>query len=160
MKLPWRWRRDRCRCRIGEELRASGSQHCIELAGAIERGELVGTAYMPVINKDLRDGVAAVGALQHLGAFGPAEADVILLEASALRCEQRLRARAIGTEHLRIDFNLGHRAHHFMSCLLSCYREPALSMLRTTRDQQQTRTCAAPPRFKAFAQALTVAPVV
>src|SRR6185369_7098538 len=126
MKLPWRWRRDRCRCRIGEELRASGSQHCIELAGAI----------------------------------GPAEADVILLEASALRCEQRLRARAIGTEHLRIDFNLGHRAHHFMSCLLSCYREPALSMLRTTRDQQQTRTCAAPPRFKAFAQALTVAPVV
>src|SRR4051794_33944412 len=46
----------------------SGFQHRIELAGLVERVDVVGAADMHAVDEDLRHGAAAVGALAHLPA--------------------------------------------------------------------------------------------
>src|SRR3546814_9373956 len=50
-----------------------GVEHRIELAGAVERVEIVAAADMLAVDPDLRHGVLAAGLLRHLLALGRSE---------------------------------------------------------------------------------------
>ena len=78
----------------------------VELAGAIERDKIVATADMMAADEDLRDGRAAVGALDHHLARLAAEIDRNLAIIDALGLEQLLGAPAIGAEGLGVDFDV------------------------------------------------------
>src|SRR2546427_47329 len=63
---------------------------------------------MAIIDENLRNGGAAIGALEHLGALRATHRNVIFLGRDALRGEQFHRARAIRAEGFGVDFDLWH----------------------------------------------------
>src|SRR5712664_486191 len=81
----------------------------VELAGAIERDHLVAAADMLAIDEDLRDGPAAMRALDHLGPPPRLLIEADLGEIDALFLQQRPRPRAIGAPPRRIHLDSRHR---------------------------------------------------
>src|SRR3546814_13652256 len=72
-----------------------GVEHRIELAGAVERVEIVAAADMLAVDPDLRHGVLAAGLLRHLLALGGVVGHVDLGIALALQigrasCRERV----------------------------------------------------------------------
>jgi hypothetical protein len=67
----------------------------VELAGAVERGQVVEAADVPIADPDLRHRATAA-ALDHLVAPLGVRHDVDLGPGLSLRCEQALRAVAVG----------------------------------------------------------------
>src|SRR3546814_20316422 len=55
----------------------SGREERVKPASRIERGKIVGSADMALIDKHLRHCCMAIGALKHLGPLRPAEGDEI-----------------------------------------------------------------------------------
>src|SRR5712691_2357522 len=81
----------------------------VELAGAVERDHLVAAADMLAIDKDLRDGPAAMRALDHLGPPPRLLIEADLGKIDPLPFQQRTRPRAIGAPPRRVHLDLGHR---------------------------------------------------
>src|SRR5262249_42474650 len=80
----------------------------IELAFALERGELVVAAHVPALDEDLRNGAKAACTLDHLDALGLVEADVDLLVVEALGAQQVLCCPAIAAELRGVEENARH----------------------------------------------------
>src|SRR5713101_4238812 len=81
----------------------------VELARAVERDHLVAAADMLAIDEDLRDGPAAMRALDHLGQPPRLFIEADLGVVDALLLQQRAGPRAIGTPPRCIHLNLRHR---------------------------------------------------
>src|SRR5260370_40500194 len=84
----------------------------VELAGAVECDHLVAAADMLAIDEDLRDGPAAIRALDHLGPPPRLLIEADLGEIDALLLQQRPRPRAIGAPPRRIHLDPSHRRRH------------------------------------------------
>src|SRR6266478_1300337 len=91
----------------------------VEFARAIERDHLVAAADMLAIDEDLRDGAAAMRALDHLGPPPRLLIEADLGEIDALSLQQRLRPRAIGAPPCRVHLDLGHRRSASISVVAS-----------------------------------------
>src|SRR5215467_257623 len=91
---------------------ALGGKQRVELAGAVERVQLVGAAHMRCADEDLRHGHASIGALDHSAATPWVAADVDLHECDSLAGEQRLGGLAIAAIAGGIDFDLCHRCEY------------------------------------------------
>src|SRR5262249_20714756 len=78
-----------------------------QLAGRIERRELLEAANRTLVDEDLRHGAPA-GALYDLLAEGIVVADVDLLERDATRLEQALSPDAERTARGGVDLHAGH----------------------------------------------------
>src|SRR5437016_11195769 len=81
----------------------------VELTGAVERDHVVAAADMLAIDEDLRDGPAAIRAVDHLLPPPRLLIEVDLDVGSALSLQQRARHRAIGAPSRRIHLDLSHR---------------------------------------------------
>src|SRR6266481_696285 len=81
----------------------------VEFARAIERDHLVAAADMLAIDEDLRDGPAAMRALDHLGPPPRLLIEADLGEIDPLLLQQRPRPRAIGAPPRRIHLDPSHR---------------------------------------------------
>src|SRR6266436_1661302 len=81
----------------------------VELARAVERDHLVAAADMLAIDEDLRDGAAAMRALDHLGPPPRLLIEADLGEIDPLLFQQRTRTRAIGAPTRRIHLDPSHR---------------------------------------------------
>src|SRR5687768_12434440 len=93
----------------GMREKGSGREQRVEAAGAIERGEVVVAADVPLTDVDLRDGAPA-GALHHFLAARGLEVDADLLDLGhALRLEQPLGHQAERAHARRIHHDLRHR---------------------------------------------------
>src|SRR5579863_2087189 len=88
----------------------------IELAGAIQGGEVVEAADMLAVDEDLRHASAPAGASQHLVALGRVFHDVDVDVRDALLLEQALGPRTIGAEHRAVDFDAGHDLLYPVPC--------------------------------------------
>src|SRR6266700_2578635 len=133
---------------------------------------------MPIIGEDLRNGQPAPGFLDHRPSQFGIPRHVDFLENYAFPVEQSFRLYAVGTILRRVHDDLSHTSDskphlvsrfrnslHLYIALLANFGtttlghislEPAL----TTRARVRASTRAAPARFRARAQALSVAPVV
>src|SRR5712691_541110 len=80
----------------------------IELAGAVERDHLVAAADMLAIDEDLRDGAAAMRALDHLGPPPRLLIEADLGEIDALLLQQRAGPGAVGAPPRRIHLDSRH----------------------------------------------------
>src|SRR5215471_1602232 len=80
----------------------------IELALALERGELVVAADVAVVDEDLRNGAKAACALDHLDARGRIETHVDLLIVEAFGAQQIPCRPAIAAELGGVEENAGH----------------------------------------------------
>ncbi|MFT6673257.1 MAG: hypothetical protein ACJAVZ_004755 [Afipia broomeae] len=105
-----------CRARV---FRAEGSgfqtppssaetEHPVQLSGAVKGREIVGTANMSIIDKDLGHGVLPIGTLKHLVTPAGAGIDIDLDEFDTLLGQEMLRAAAERTKHAGVDFDLCH----------------------------------------------------
>src|SRR5262249_42111741 len=131
------------------------SQPGVEFAGAIECGELVGTADMLAVDEDLRDRGAPAGAADHLYAPCRLLDDVDLGKGGALALQQRACARAIGAEHCRIHLDFSSHHQQYLERPKENY-----APVRSARARVRTPTEVAPARFSTRAHSVTVAPVV
>src|SRR3954454_383309 len=84
------------------------SEHRVELAGAVERVEIVTTADRLAVDEDLRDCGPALRALRHFHALARLHHDVDLLELDALLIQKLLGTRAIGAPGTGINDDFGH----------------------------------------------------
>src|SRR5665213_2935668 len=81
----------------------------IELAGALERIQIVAAADMRLADKNLRYGHLSIGSLDHGLALLPVSADIDLIIGCALLFQQGLGGSAIGAIAGGVDINRGHR---------------------------------------------------
>src|SRR5688572_29375668 len=95
-------------------MRQSGSRtsrapkHRIELAGAVERVEIVAAADRLAVDEDLRDPGPSFRLLRHFDPLARLHHDVYLLELNALLIEELLGPRAIGAPGAGINDDFGH----------------------------------------------------
>src|SRR6266702_2810421 len=80
----------------------------VELAGAIEGEQIVGTADMLAVDEDLRHGIAPTRAAHHLVAPFRMLVEIDIRECYTLALQQTSRPRAIGTNHRGVDLDLRH----------------------------------------------------
>jgi hypothetical protein len=79
----------------------------IELALAIERIEVVAAADMLLVDEDLGDGAATVGAIGHLGSGVVVAVYFVFSEGNAFPFEQHFGANAVGAGLPGVDFDVG-----------------------------------------------------
>src|SRR4051794_33712566 len=91
----------------------------IELAGALQRMQVVAAADVRFTDENLRHGPAAVRASHHFGAARAFHAHVDLEELDALALQQRFGGAAIAAPGRGIDF---HRGHSLICCKVSVIR--------------------------------------
>src|SRR6476620_6355511 len=77
-------------------------EQCVELAGLLQRRELVGAADMLAVDEDLRHR-RAPGALAHLGALDRSFHHIGLFEGGALLLQQGLGAGAVAAPRRGVD---------------------------------------------------------
>src|SRR5690606_10039386 len=134
--------------------RSSGQQG-VQLAGPLERVQVVEAADVGSADEDLRKGRAA-RALHHLALLLHVHGGDDLGVVHALVAQQGLGARAIGTERLGVDDDLGQGDSSNPA------DAPHLGISRAARTRAMTArsTARAPAAISADAQASAVAPVV
>src|SRR6185503_8106969 len=86
----------------------SGREQRVELAGPLERDQVVAAPDVPLADEDLGNRHPSLGALDHHLLLGPTEIDHDLPILDALRGQQVLGAPAIGTGGLGVDFDGRH----------------------------------------------------
>src|SRR5262249_41075593 len=86
----------------------SVAQQGVELAGALERLQIVIAPNVRLTDENLRHGHLPVGALDHFIAQFPVAADIEFLECNALALEQRFRSGAVGAVAGGVNFDGGH----------------------------------------------------
>src|ERR671911_3192919 len=84
------------------------SQHRVELAGAVERIEVVAAADRLAVDEDLRNRSPTFRLLRHFDPLARLHHDVDLLELNALLIEELLGPRAIGAPGAGINDDFGH----------------------------------------------------
>src|SRR5271169_6873406 len=132
----------------------------IELASVFKLVKVVAAAHMGGSDEDLRDGGAAIGARDHLGAHRRGACHVEFDEVHSLVAEQLLGRYAVGTKGGGIDLDRRHSLKTFArrggrSCHYMGVRTAA-----TTRANTSTSTDMAPARSNARAHVSIVAPEV
>src|ERR1051325_2620277 len=130
----------------------------VELAGFLERVEVVTPAHMRVADEDLRKRACPIRLLDHLGTQLAFAGRVDFLERDTFARQQLARRFRVIAEIPRVDHNFSHIA--YASLRISEAHYMGAFAASTTRANTRTSTWTAPARSSARAQASDVAPEV